>query len=168
MLRILTILMALALVSAPAPPAESGPAQAFARIKALEGEWEGKSTKGWVERVTFEVIAGGTCVVERSLDAHPGETMLTVYHMDGERLMLTHYCVAKNQPRLEATVISPDLKTVGFTFRDATSLASRDVGHMDEAVYRFVDDDHFTARWSWYQAGATQWMEEIAYVRRPR
>ena len=142
-------------------------ARAFDRIKALEGEWEGSSTKGWKDRVSFQTIAGGSCVVERSdFEAHPNETMLTVFHMDGEDLVLTHYCVAKNQPRLRATEISPDLKSITFTFRDATNLKGRDQGHMDKAVFRFADDDHFTARWTWYQNGEERWMEEIQFVRK--
>jgi len=43
---------------------------------------------------------GGTAVLERF--THPGsggpQTMLTVYHLDGDDLLLTHYCVAGNQP----------------------------------------------------------------------
>jgi hypothetical protein len=79
----------------------------------------GKSTKGWTDRIEFNLLVGGSAVEERSFDAHPGETMLTIFHMDGDRLMLTHYCMAKNQPRLLATTISPDGKTIEFTFLDA-------------------------------------------------
>jgi hypothetical protein len=106
-------------------------------------------------------------VEERTFDAHPGETMVTIAHMDGDRLMLTHYCAAKNQPRLLATTISPDGRTVEFTFLDATNLPSRDKGHMDRAVYKFVDENHFTTRWTWYQDGKESWMEEIVMERVP-
>src|SRR5262245_40943398 len=44
---------------------------AFERIKALAGNWEGRSTKGWVETLRYEVIAGGSTVLETSEDAHP-------------------------------------------------------------------------------------------------
>src|SRR5688572_1652919 len=75
----------------------------FAKMRSLEGEWNGASTRGWTDRVTFRAIAEGSVVVSTSFEAHPGETMMTMYHMDGSRLMLTHYCMAKNQPRLVAT-----------------------------------------------------------------
>jgi hypothetical protein len=87
--------------------------------------------------------------------------MLTVFHMDGEHLMLTHYCVARNQPRLRATEFAADGGAVTFTFLDATNLASRDKGHMDKAVYRFTGDGAFTTKWTWYQNGQERWMEEI-------
>jgi hypothetical protein len=92
--------------------------------------------------------------------------MLTVFHLDGGRLMLTHYCVARNQPRLVATAISPDLSTITFTFRDGTNLPSREAGHMDQAVYRIEGKDRYTSRWTWSQDGKERWMEEIRYVRR--
>jgi len=74
---------------------------AFERIKKLEGTWQSKSTKGWEERQQFLLIAKGTAVVAQSVpvpaaDASKAGTtstapMLTVFHMDGGRLLLTHY-----------------------------------------------------------------------------
>jgi hypothetical protein len=43
--------------------------------------------KGWTDRIEFNLFAGGSAVKERSSDAHPGETMLTIFHMDGDRLI---------------------------------------------------------------------------------
>jgi hypothetical protein len=150
--------------TAPAPP-DTPARRAFERIKRLAGDWQGKSTNGWEERTTFRVIASGSAVMYTSFDAHPGQTMLTVFHLDGEHLMLTHYCVAKNQPRLRATEFGDDGSSVTFTFLDATNLASRDKGHMDKAVYRFDGEDRFTTKWTWYQNGQERWMEEIAMTR---
>lgn len=140
----------------------------FKRLSALEGDWVGTSTKGWSDSSNFRTIAAGSVVVQTSFDAHPGETMMTMYHLDGSRVMLTHYCVAKNQPRLVATEASPDGKTFTFTFLDATGIPSREAGHMDKAVFTFEDDDNFTSRWTWYQNGSEQWMEEIRYRRQRR
>ena len=39
-------------------------------------------------------------------------------------------------------------------------------GHMDKALFRFEDPDHVTTRWTWYQNGAEQWMEEIRLERK--
>jgi len=141
---------------------------AFDRLKALSGTWMGKSTKGWEERVFFDSIAGGSVVVEHSFDAHPDEEMYTMFHMDGERLMLTHYCMAKNQPRLVATGISDDASRIVFTFLDATNLESRDRGHMDKCVMTFTNDSTFTSRWTWYQDGKEEWMEEVVCTRAGR
>jgi len=144
---------------------ERSPAElAFERLCALQGSWEGKSTAGWTARIELELIARGSALLERSnFEAHPGETMLTLFHKDGADLVLTHYCVAGNQPRLVATEIGSD--EVRFTFRDATNLASRDQGHMDEALIRLEGPDAFSSQWSFFQDGKTSWMEEIHYRR---
>lgn len=149
-------------------PIEPGPARAaFERFKRLEGNWKGRSTKGWEETKSFKTIAQGSVVVGTSFDSHPNETMMTMYYLDGDRLMLTHYCVAKNQPRLVATSFADGGKTITFTFLDGTNLTSRDRGHMDKVVYRFIDDNHLTSQWTWYQDGKESWMEEIRLERLP-
>ncbi len=144
---------------------ERSPAQlAFERLCTLAGTWEGKSSAGWTARIELEVIARGSALLERSnFEAHPGETMLTLFHKDGAELVLTHYCVAGNQPRLVATEIGPE--SLRFTFRDATNLASRDQGHMDEALIRLESPNTFSSQWSFFQDGKTSWMEEIHYRR---
>ena len=139
---------------------------AFEKLKqVLDGDWEGKSTKGWTERVSYRAIAGGSVLMELSYGAHPNEWMATMYHMDGDKLMLTHYCMAKNQPRLVATEISDDFGKMTFEFKDATNIASRDKGHMDKVVIRLTDPDHFSSRWTWYQDGKENWMEDIEHRR---
>lgn len=165
MLSMLALLLLLPIPPGGAPVSRA--AAAFEKLKALEGDWNSYSTKGWSGDMSLRVIARGSAIVATSHfeEAHPGETMLSVFHLDGDRLLLTHYCVARNQPRLEATELSPDLSTITFTFRDATNLASRDAGHMDKAVYRFGATDAFTSRWTWYQKGKETWMEEIQYRR---
>lgn len=148
-------------------PTPAPAAAAFERFKKLEGRWKGRSTKGWEEVSTYKTIAGGSVVVGTSFDAHPNETMMTMFHLDGDRLMLTHYCVAKNQPRLVATSFADGGKTITFTFLDGGNLSSRDRGHMDKAVFRFIDDNHTTSQWTWYQDGKESWMEEIHLERVP-
>ena len=140
---------------------------AFERIKALEGDWEGKSTKGWEETLHYKAIAGGAFVLETSFDAHPGQEMATACYLDGDRLMLTHYCMAKNAPRLEATAFADGGKTVVFTFVDGANIPTRDRGHMDKAVMRFEGPDRITSRWTWYENGTEKWFEEIVQTRRP-
>src|SRR5215467_3206601 len=67
-MRASTIALASVLVmSAPArgadPAAPENARVAFERIKSLSGTWEGRSTKGWVETLRYQVIAGGSVVL---------------------------------------------------------------------------------------------------------
>ncbi len=140
--------------------------RAFERLLTLEGDWEGRSTKGWEDRVRFDKIAAGSVLLETSrFGAHPGETMVTAHHLDGDRLVLTHYCVAGNQPRLVLNDSSNEGADLAFAFLDGTNLPSRNRGHMDHVVMHFIDADHFTSRWTWYQDGHEQWLETIEYRR---
>ena len=158
----LTALILLAMAgSQPMAEKTATPAAVFEQFQKLAGKWNGKSSKGWEEDVTIKSIAGGSVVEISSFDAHPGEEMRTLMHMDSERLVLTHYCIAQNQPRLAATSIEKNGRQVTFTFQDATNLSSRDKGHMDKVVYRFHDESHFSSQWTWYQDGGEKWMEEI-------
>jgi hypothetical protein len=158
-LVVLTLAFAAAV---PADPPDGKAATAvFERFKGLSGRWEGHSTKGWTDRVSFKTIAAGSVVVWDSFDAHPGEEMLTLLHRDGERLLLTHYCVSKTQPRLVLSDVSADGREATFTFLDGTGFSSRDVGHMDKAVFRFGDAGRFSTRWTWYQNGQERWLEEV-------
>jgi hypothetical protein len=159
------LVAALPLAGAQAAPSDPA-ASAFERFQALAGTWRAESTRGWTEQVTFEVIAVGSVVMSTTTfrDA-PDNKMVTMYSLDNGDLVTTHYCEARNQPHLMATQIDDDARTVEFTFQRGGNMVSRDQGHMDRAVFRFIDENEFTSRWTWYQDGAEDWMEEIHYQR---
>ena len=87
-----------------------------------------------------------------------------MFHLDGpNRLMLTHYCGAGNQPRMTASA-SPDGKTVAFDFLDATNLATPDAGHMQRVVFTMIDANHHTEEWNFADHGKE--MKEIFDLQR--
>jgi hypothetical protein len=150
--------------TAPASPARA----TFDRLATLTGTWTGRSTKGWVETVELRVIAGGSVLLETSRfhdDPEGKNAMASTYQMDGEALLLTHYCEAGNAPRLVASGFADGGKSVTFTFRDGVNLPTRDRGHMDSMILHFEDDRHFDTRWTWYRDGKSTWMEDIRYER---
>jgi len=91
--------------------------------------------------------------------------MLTVYHFDGNRLMLTHYCSAGNQPRMQAGTFNPETGEIQFLFLDATNLASPSAGHMHNAKIRLVDQNHMSAEWQFYENGQPKFTEHAQYTR---
>ena len=125
----------------------------FDRLKALAGRWEASTTdeqnRPLVAPVTYEVVSGGTTVLERIVEGK--SDMVSAFHVDGERLILTHYCSAGNQPRMVGRAI--DANTVRFEFLDATNLPSPQRGHIHEAVFRFGDAGHVQTEWTYYEAG---------------
>ena len=73
--------------------------------------------------------------------------MVTIYHLDGDSVILTHYCMADNQPRMRASGLSADGKLLDFKFVDATNLAKPTDMHMHALKMTFVDTDHITQEW---------------------
>ncbi len=128
---------------------QSDGAKAFVKMKLLAGTWEGKSTTGHPVSETFEVISNGASLMSQlTMD----EPMVSMFHMDGDQLMMTHFCPSKNQPRMKATV-SPDGDTITFDFLDATNLATPETGHMHRAAYILSGKDHLAEQWTWRQNG---------------
>jgi len=80
------------------------------------------------------------------------EDMITMFNLDGNRLLLTHYCAAGNQPRMLATA-SADGKTITFDFLDATNLSSPDAAHMAHVVISILDTNHHTEEWTFADHG---------------
>jgi hypothetical protein len=135
---------------------------AFERLKALAGEWKGDAASGNAT-LSYEVIAGGTAIIEReSGDGRP--TMMTMYHRDADRLLLTHYCMAGNQPRMQARYDRAKNEIV-FEFVDATNLTSPDATHMHNVTIHFVDDNQIETAWQLYQKGKATTVERARYTR---
>jgi hypothetical protein len=164
LLSISTVLAASAvLYGADAVSRPSGSVEAFSRLKSLVGEWEADTRMGKAY-LTYELIAGGTALVERERGDKMPE-MLTVYHIDGTRLILTHYCAAGNQPRMQAQPYDPAGNEVRFRFVDATNLASPAAGHMHNATIRFIDAGHIESEWQFYENGKPKLTEKAEYTR---
>jgi hypothetical protein len=142
------------LFAALAAHAQSGTQQPFDSIKALAGNWEGKTQMSDPIQVSFRLTAGGSAVMSEIVSHMNGksEDMITMFNMDGERLLLTHYCAAGNQPRMKASA-SADGKTLTFDFIDATNLSSQDAPHMHRVVFSFIDGNHHTEAWHFAVGG---------------
>ena len=138
-------------VAAEEHPAKKDPA-GFALIKALAGEWEGKTSEGKPVQLSYEVVSQGSAVLE-TLNT-PGEMdMVSVYHADGDSILMTHYCAANNQPRMRARVTSPDPREIVFKFVDAANLSSPGEGHMTGLTLTIQDPDHISQSWTWSGEG---------------
>jgi hypothetical protein len=122
--------------------------EAFNVMKPLAGEWKeiGKGEKG--TKVRYELVAGGTALVEYLNPGKP-ECMVTVYYPDGNRVMMTHFCTDGNQPRMAGTGTS---KQMTFKMVDITNLTPGG-GHMAGLTITFLAPDHITAAWL-YEKGS--------------
>ncbi len=126
-------------------------ATTFAKLKKLVGTWEVKLPDGKITIVKIESIAAGSALMQTQPDEHEG-TMVTMIHPDGNRLLLTHYCSAKNQPRMVADSTA-DGKTIRFNFLDITNLPDPEAGHMRGMIITMEDQDHITQQWQFRENG---------------
>jgi hypothetical protein len=129
--------------------AQSDAKNTFDHLKSLTGTWEGKASDGNTMKVVFRPTAGGSALLSEIMGK---ENMISMIHMDNDHVLMTHYCAVGNQPRMQASM-SPDGKTITFTYVDATNLASPKTGHMDRLVITIPDPDHHTEDWTFVQEG---------------
>ena len=148
-------------LAATAALAQSDAQKSFAQLKSLAGSWEGTDPSGKALHVSWRETAGDSAIMSEILGTGP-ENMISMFHMDGSRLLMTHYCGAGNQPRMQASV-SPDGKTITFTFVDGTNIAPG-AGHMQKMVLTMLDDNHHTEDWTFLDHGKE--MKELFDLRR--
>ncbi len=133
--------------------AQQPAASAFDRLKSLAGEWidtDGAfGMKGQVA-VTYRVTGAGSAVVETLFAGTPHE-MVTVYHKDGNELVLTHYCAAGNQPRMRAK--TSEGNRLVFQFDGGSNLDPAKDGHMHDGWIEFVSDSELRAQWNGWSKG---------------
>jgi len=142
----------LLLATATAALGQTTAQKSFDQLKSLTGAWEGKNAQGMALEVSFRDTAGGSALMSE-IHGHGPENMVSMFHLDGpNRLILTHYCGAGNQPRMTASA-SPDGKTITFDFLDATNLATPDDGHMQRVVFTVIDANHHTEDWTFADHG---------------
>lgn len=142
MVRRLLLAFLLAAPSVPASrsaePVPVPAAVAFARLRALQGAWSGTFEGGSApHRIDYRMSAGDTVLVE-TWTLRPGRESMTLYHLDGESLLATHYCPQGNQPRLQLSAIETD-GTLRFAFRDGSNLGKPDRSHQHAFWLRPVD-----------------------------
>lgn len=112
---------------------------AFEKMKSLAGKWSGTSTMMGEMNTEFRVIAGGSVVEERFAEGTPME-MLSTYHDVNGKLMMTHYCMLRNQPRMQLTKSTEDSLT--FDLVPTPGLNAAKEKHMHGATYTFIDSNH--------------------------
>ncbi len=99
----------------------------FMSLKHLVGDWSGIDEDGHLARVNYRLTANQSALVEDWTFYNDAEA-LTIYHMDKETLMATHYCPIGNQPRLDLNARRAD-GTLFFECVSATHLESFDHPH---------------------------------------
>ena len=139
-------------------PAPSEAQKAFEKLKTVAGSWVGQLTTfppaaavdGKFAQFSLRVTSLGNAMVHELSVSGRADHPVTMFYLEGDKLMLTHYCDAGNRPRMVGKV-SPDGKTVEFEFVDLSG--GNEYGHMHHALFTFIDENHHTEDWTWMAPG---------------
>jgi len=129
---------------------------AFEYIKTLAGNWERSGVSGHEHGsnssvVSFKVTAAGSAVME-TYNAGQRNEMISVYHMDGNTLLMTHYCALKNAPMMKFEK-SEKPGEIKLGFFGGTNFDPKVDAHAHEATIEVKDHDTFEVSSVGYTGG---------------
>jgi hypothetical protein len=127
--------------------------QAFDRLTSLQGEWKGE-TGGVNTTLIYTLTANGSALMEQCRP-EKGPEMITMFTVDGDHLIATHYCSARNQPQMATSPITDAQKPLEFSLVRVTGLQSPDYFHNTGLTVIQEDNDHLTQEWSYQHKGKT-------------
>lgn len=135
-------------------------------IKKLVGEWVKVGADGKAEEkvaISYRVTAGGTAVLETIFPGTDDE-MISVYYEDNGHLVLTHYCMLGNQPRMAAKAGTKD-GIIEFEFTGCGNLPDPNAPHMHESKMTIVDDRNFETSCGLFVGGKLKEKHEFKFRR---
>ena len=143
--------------------AQSDAQKSFDELKTLAGVWKGTVTANppqpdWDNKpvwASLRVTSRGSAIVHEMKEPGTPDDMthddpITMFYLDGDQLVLTHYCDAGNRPRMAAKK-SVDGRTIDFDFMDVAG--STQYGHMHHAAFTVIDANHHTEDWTFMMPG---------------
>src|SRR4029450_5459231 len=144
-------MMALVLSVAATADGRSESEQAFDRLASLQGEWEGEQ-RGTKMKGTYTLTANGSTLMEE-VRPETGPVMITMFTVDGDHLIATHYCSARNQPQMVTSPVTDAHKPLAFTLACITALKSPADWHNTGLTVIQEDNNHLSQEWTYESEG---------------
>ncbi len=149
---------------------------AFAKIKTLVGEWKSeisgehkRKESGHHEKeeavVTYRLTGAGSALIETQFPG-TGHEMVTVYHLDGDDLRMTHYCAIGNQPRLKLDRAKSAPDHLIFLFDGGSNLDPQKDMHIHGLEITFEKDGHVKSAWEGFSDGKSAGVTAFAMTRK--
>jgi hypothetical protein len=141
----------------------------FETLKKLVGDWvevgkDGKPTNKVISSI--RLTSAGTAIHETLLPGSNHE-MVTMYFLDGDSLVLTHYCALGNQPHMRAEP-GKQANQIAFKFIGGTNLKNDNAHHMHSATLTILGPDHFKSEWVSHMDGKTCHQVSFDLVRKQK
>jgi len=140
--------------TAAAQTTKSNSSIAFERLTSLAGEWKG-AQDGVDITLLYTLTADGSTLMEEFRPAK-GPVMITMFTVDGDYLLATHYCAAGNQPSMSTKAVEdPQSKSLVFSLVRVTGMKTPDDFHNTGLEVVIEDPDHLTQNWTYLYKGKT-------------
>jgi len=119
--------------------APSDAQKVFDQMKTMAGSWQGTIMNIPIN-VTIRLASSGTAILhEATTDGgRPPNHEITMFYIEGDRLLAMHYCDGGNRARFEGK-LSPDGKTSEFNFLDVTG--STKGGLVKRMAFTIIDSN---------------------------
>ncbi len=143
---VVAITLLVSAVSQGAEPSKSR--AAFEQLASLVGEWRGVNG-GTPITVTYTLTADGSALME---EFHPAgkPVMITMFSVDGDHLVATHYCSAGNQPQMATGSITDTQNNVlAFSLVRITGMITPDDWHNTGLEVHLEGKGHLSQNWTW-------------------
>jgi hypothetical protein len=127
--------------------AKPEPAAAFEKIKALAGSHDANmmTADGQKTKVEYKVSANGSAIFETMFMGEPHE-MITVYTVDGNSILATHFCSGGNQPVMRLNAAKSNDTQLVFEMERITGNVTPN--HIDGVTFTFGDGGKVEEAWS--------------------
>ena len=137
---------------------------AFTTLKGMAGSWHevpegvGQEAEAEAEMAghqtthEIEVSAAGTVVMETMAPGTEHE-MINMYHLDGEELVLTHYCAGGNQPTMRLNREASTSERMIFDFTGGTNLDPETDNYIHDMELGFKGEGKVESVWNAWSAG---------------
>jgi hypothetical protein len=151
---VLCAVLAAALVSGAllAQTAKSPASQGLEKLKALQGEW-----------IDVDGVFGTKGAVNIN---HTPEEMVTVYHLDKDAIVLTHYCSGGNQPRMRSKGLAGNLLV--FDYDGGMNIDPAKTSHMHSTQMEFISADEIRATWNNWSNGKPDEHKAVFRIQRKK
>ena len=123
---------------------------AFEALKTLGGDWQG-NFNGTPTRVSYKVTADGSALM--LTEQADSTAMITMFTIDGDHLLATHYCSVGNQPQMISTALGDLTKGITFSFDRVTGMKTPDDWHNTGLTISRDSTGQLTHHWTWRVKG---------------
>lgn len=129
--------------------AQSDAKKAFEKLKILSGSWQG-TVMGISINFTIRAASSGTTILHEATTegGGPPNHEITMFYVEGDRLLATHYCDAGNRSRMEGK-ITRDGKGVEFSLLEL--IGGTKGGFLKRIMFTMTDADRHVVELTFVQ-----------------